>query len=58
MSRLCLWSAAAVMAVAVAADAAELESGIEVGKRVGAYSTTKCGGADDGVTVGKSLCYT
>lgn len=38
--------------------AAELQSGIAVGESVGPYSSTKCGGIDDGVEVGKALCYT
>ena len=36
----------------------ELTSGVEVGDRIGSYKSTKCGGVDDGVEVGKSLCYT
>ena len=47
-----------VFAGAHAARAAEITSGIAVDGKVGAYSSTKCGGADDGVEVGKSLCYT
>ncbi len=38
--------------------AEELKSGIAVDGAIGAYASTKCGGADDGVEVGKSLCYT
>ena len=40
------------------ARAADLTSGIAVDGKIGAYSSTKCGGADDGVEIGKSLCYT
>jgi hypothetical protein len=50
--------AALVLTLAAAGHAAELLSGVEVGGKIGAYSTTKCGGIDDGVAVGKSLCYT
>jgi len=38
--------------------AAELKSGIPVGGKITAYKGTKCGGGDDGVELGKSLCYT
>lgn len=56
----CVWAAVGVLACAAASPvpAAELQSGIAVGESVGAYSTTKCGGIDDGVEVGKALCYT
>lgn len=40
------------------AQADELKSGIEVGGKVVSYKSTKCGGADDGVENGKTLCYT
>jgi hypothetical protein len=33
-------------------------SGIKVGGSIGSYSGTKCGGIEDGVEAGKSLCYT
>ena len=33
-------------------------SGIPVGDPIGSYSCTKSGGTDDGIDVGKSLCYT
>ena len=39
-------------------QAGEIKSGVQVGGRVGTYSTTKCAGAEDGVKVGASLCYT
>lgn len=61
MQRLCTFGTAALMLVAAAcapAPAADGNSGIEVGKKVGSYSATKCGGIEDGVDVGKSLCYT
>jgi hypothetical protein len=51
--------AVAVLAVCQpAANAEEFSSGIPVGGRIGAYTSTKCGGIEDGVDVGKSLCYT
>jgi hypothetical protein len=40
------------------ARSADLTSGIAVDGKIGAYSSTKCGGADDGVEIDKSLCYT
>jgi hypothetical protein len=51
---------AAMLMVAGAglARAADLTSGVPVDGKIGAYSSTKCGGADDGVEIGKSLCYT
>ena len=39
-------------------EAADASGGIPAGERVGSYSTTKCGGIDDGIAAGKSLCYT
>ncbi len=56
-------SVSTVMLLAVAGASAawaaeELKSGIAVDGSVPAYACTKCGGADDGVEVGKSLCYT
>lgn len=58
--RSCLAAAGFVLCVAASGclDAAEATSGIPVGERVGTYSSTKCGGIDDGIAVGKSLCYT
>lgn len=44
--------------IAIVASAGELKSGIEVGGTVGTYSATKQGGAEDGVPLGASLCYT
>lgn len=53
---------AAAMAIVSAATtviaAGELTSGIAVGEKVTTYSSTKCGGIDDGIAVGKSLCFT
>ena len=51
-------AAALVGAAATAISAAELSSGIPVGEKVGTYSSTKCAGIDDGIAVGKSLCFT
>jgi hypothetical protein len=54
-------SAVALMFVLVAcaqAPAEEPVSGVKVGGSIGSYSGTKCGGIEDGVDVGKSLCYT
>ena len=53
--------AAAVAIVGAAAtviSAGELTSGIAVGEKVGTYTSTKCGGIDDGIAAGKSLCFT
>ena len=53
------FAAALVAALCVsAAQAADLESGVQVGGKVTSYKATKCGGADDGVAVGANLCYT
>ena len=38
--------------------ATELKSGIPVGGRMPRYMAVKCGGGNDGVKLGKSLCYT
>jgi hypothetical protein len=54
-------SAAALVVVLVACGtvpADDATSGIKVGGSVGSYSGTKCGGIEDGVEAGKSLCYT
>jgi hypothetical protein len=48
---------AATLVTAIA-HAGEVQSGIPVGGSIGTYSTTKCGGAEDGVAVGANLCYT
>jgi len=47
-----------VLAAASAVPGGELKSGIPVGGRMQKYKATKCGGGDDGVELGKSLCYT
>jgi hypothetical protein len=54
-----LWGAAVlVLSGASALPAAELTSGIPVGGSMPKYDATKCGGGDDGVQLGASLCYT
>lgn len=54
------WVAAALLVCAAASclRAEGFTSGIPVGDPIGSYSCTKSGGADDGVDLGKSLCYT
>ncbi len=47
-----------LLAAGCSAQAGEVPSGVAVGGRIGSYSTVKCAGADDGVKVGQSLCYT
>lgn len=47
-----------VLAASVAASAAGLKSGPQVGDRVGTYSTKKCNAVADGVKEGARLCYT
>jgi hypothetical protein len=54
-----LWGAAALIVMtANSAGAGELKSGIPADGRMVKYKSTKCGGGDDGVELGKSLCYT
>lgn len=51
---------AAVFAVATvqAEEAKQVKSGLQPGQFIGAFYVTKCAGAeDDGVAVGKNLCY-
>ncbi len=47
-----------VLASASAVRAGELKSGIPVGGKMQKYKATKRGGGNDGVELGKSLCYT
>ena len=56
--RIRMLACAAMVAIASPLFAAEIESGVPVGGKIGSYSTTKCGGIEDGVKVGSSLCYT
>ena len=46
-----------VMALASVAMAEELKSGLQVGESVGAFNVEKCAGIEDGIAVGKKLCY-
>lgn len=59
--RVHVYSAAAALLVCAVAScyaADGFTSGVPAGESIGSYSGTKCGGAEDGVEVGKSLCYT
>ena len=49
---------ALMMATASMLSAEELQSGIEVDGKIGAYRCTKIAGSEDGVEVGKAFCYT
>jgi hypothetical protein len=50
--------AVAVAGSSAAALAADLKSGLPVGKSVPAFQVVKCGGApNDGVKEGQELCY-
>ena len=53
-----LGAAVLVLSGASALYAAELKSGIPLGGSMPKYNATKCGGGDDGVKLGASLCYT
>lgn len=53
-----LLTAGLVAVASSIASAGEVKSGIPVGGVIGAYSTTKCAGIEDGVKPGASLCYT
>jgi hypothetical protein len=58
MKQFALLSALAVFALTTQVSAEEIKSGLEPGKFVGAFYVTKCAGAEeDGVEVGKNLCY-
>ena len=52
-----LFSAAALV-LAMSSCSPAADSGIDVGGRIGTYKATKCGGVDDGIDVGRSLCFT
>jgi len=45
------------MLMAAAVNAEDLKSGLQPGQSVPAFNVVKCGGADDGVKVGQTLCY-
>ena len=47
-----------IMAASVAVQAADVESGPQVGDKIGAYTTKKCNAVADGVKEGQRLCYT
>jgi hypothetical protein len=51
-------AAVLLLAGASVLRAAELKSGIPIGGGMGKYDATKCGGGEDGVELGDSLCYT
>ncbi len=58
MKQFTILSALALLAFTTQVQAEEIKSGLEVGKSIGAFNVTKCAGADeDGVSVGKNLCY-
>lgn len=58
MKKSLVLSLAAMLLAGGLSLAAELKSGLEVGKAVGPFDVVKCGGAaDDGVDVGDRLCY-
>jgi len=55
-----LMSVSAALAMALVATScadAEPGLGLSVGDGVGAFQVVKAGGAEDGVEVGKTLCY-
>ncbi len=52
-----LFSAAALV-LAMSSYSLAADSGIDVGGRIGTYKATKCGGVDDGIDVGRALCFT
>ena len=49
--------ATALLLGAAVAGAEELKSGLQVGQPVPAFQVVNCGGSEDGVKVGKQLCY-
>jgi hypothetical protein len=57
MKRRYLSVAVAAFALTTAACAEDVKCGLGVGDSVGAYKVVKAGGLDDGIEVGKSLCY-
>jgi hypothetical protein len=50
--------AAATLMFTASSPSLATDSGIEVGGKIGTYKATKCGGVDDGISVGKKLCFT
>jgi hypothetical protein len=58
MKSLLSLSVVAFLSMAVVGQAEEVKSGLQPGKFIGAFYVTKCAGAEeDGVAVGKNLCY-
>ena len=55
--RMRLGLALTLLASAAAVGAEELKSGLPVGEFVGAFDVVKCAGPDDGVKIGRQLCY-
>ena len=53
-----LGAAVVWLAGVAAVEAASIQSGVPVGGRIGPYKATKCGGGNDGVELGKTLCFT
>jgi hypothetical protein len=54
----CLIAAALMLGAVVTVTAAELKSGLPTGEKIPAFIVTKIAGAEnDGVAVGKDLCY-
>ena len=53
-----LVTASLIAVASTVASAGEVKSGTPVGGTIGAYSTTKCAGIEDGVKPGATLCYT
>lgn len=54
----CLSVALAALAGAIAVNAEEVKSGLQVDQRIGPFSVVKVGGAEsDGVACGDELCY-
>jgi hypothetical protein len=47
-----------VCAVAACVGCSPPAAGVAVGDPIGSYACVKSGGIDDGVEVGRSLCYT
>ena len=52
-----LSAAIVFVSIGATAFAEKIESGLQVGKAVTAFGATKCGGIDDGVSVGARLSY-
>jgi hypothetical protein len=49
---------ATALLVTATANAAEFKSGFAVGDRLRSYRCVKTAGVEDGIKVGKKLCYT